>query len=153
MGCIYKTNTIKIKPFSDKKETKIITNITQSNKIYKSDKLKTTTCKTLNYSDIKCTIHPYQSIKKSQNISILALNKIDYSKKLSPKSWASVLNFLSFKELFEAGKVNNLFNTISKNESILKKFFQKRKNKYASENNGVIKKVVLVNIVFYPHKE
>ena len=150
MGCVHKTNTIKIKSYDKKKEVKTISSsISQSNKIYESYKLNTTTFKSLSYTDTKYT--NTHKIKKTQNFSVLSMTKIDYSKKLSSKTWTFVLDFLSFKELFEVGKVNYLFNSISKNENILKKFFKHRKNGHGSDNNSIIKKAVLVNILIYPH--
>ena len=49
--------------------------------------------------------------------------------------WIKILNFLSFNELKEAGKVNKFFNQNVKRKEILVKFFKKRDNEIIEYND------------------
>ena len=66
---------------------------------------------------------------KSESIS----PKSEYSekpkrkqKRISRKSWMNILDYLSFKDLKEIGKVNRKLNSLSKSSEILLKFFKKK---------------------------
>ena len=79
-----------------------------------------------------CTANRTICIKKtikSESIS----PKSEYSekpkrkqKRISRKSWMNILDYLSFKDLKEIGKVNRKLNSLSKSSEILLKFFKKK---------------------------
>ncbi len=85
----------------------------------------------------------YSKIKKNENISIKIIppeiiqkNKILH--KISQNNWLKILNFLSFSDLKELGKVNRIFNYYVKQKEILVKFF--RRTKSTCTDNSSIKK-------------
>ena len=49
--------------------------------------------------------------------------------------WINILNYLTFNELKETGKVNKFFNQTVKRKEILVKFFKKRDNEIIEYND------------------
>ena len=73
------------------------------------------------------------SIMKFYDKSNLIVNsKIE---KISLQMWINILNYLTFNELKEAGKVNKFFNQNVKRKEILVKFFKKRDNEIIEYND------------------
>jgi hypothetical protein len=82
-------------------------------------------------------------IKKKDNLDlkymspyIIPKNKI--IDKITQKNWFQILNFLSFSDLKELGKVNRIFNHYVKQKEILVKFFRRTKSIH-TENSSQIK--------------
>ena len=73
--------------------------------------------------NISFTLKVKNSITSLYEPYFLSKNK---SQKISTQIWINILNFLSFHELRETGKVNKFFNKTVKRKEILVKFFQKR---------------------------
>ena len=73
------------------------------------------------------------SIMKFYDKSNLIVNsKIE---KISLQMWINILNYLTFNELKETGKVNKFFNQNVKRKEILVKFFKKRDNEIIEYND------------------
>ena len=73
------------------------------------------------------------SIMKFYDKSNLIVNsKIE---KISLQMWINILNYLTFNELKETGKVNKFFNQTVKRKEILVKFFKKRDNEIIEYND------------------
>ena len=149
MGCIVKSHNLKVKShfYENVDEGIISANINITKKIHPKmveGSSFNSKVKILPSSSLK----PYKLlIKKTQNFSFVP--KEDYSKKLQSKTWTTVFDFLTFKELYEVGKVNSLFNSITKNGNILKKFFNKNKIYSTDKNknfNKIMNEAILVNI-------
>ncbi len=66
-------------------------------------------------------------LKKLSKVTVETINnerkKID---KITKKNWLRIIDFLQYKELKEVGKINRLFNYLSKDDKILIKFFKKK---------------------------
>ena len=52
--------------------------------------------------------------------------KIIYNNLITKMLWVKVIDFLSYNELKEVGKVNRKFNMLVKNNNVLVKFFKKK---------------------------
>ena len=101
-------------------------------------------------------------IKKKDNLDLkyMSPNIIPKNKiidKITQKNWFQILNFLSFSDLKELGKVNRIFNYYVKQKEILVKFFRRTKStctdnssikKYQNRNSDFNKKT-LQNLIFY----
>ena len=61
--------------------------------------------------------------------------------KISFRMWIKILNFLSFNELKETGKVNKFYNNIVKRKEILIKFFKKRDDEIIERNTKNIENI------------
>ena len=57
--------------------------------------------------------------------------------KITNNKWLKILDFLSYNDLKEVGKVNKFFNNNVKNKDILLKFFQKRKTLYSIDSSNL----------------
>jgi hypothetical protein len=57
--------------------------------------------------------------------------------KITNNKWLKILDFLSYNDLKEVGKVNKFFNNNVKNKDILLKFFQKRKSLHSIESSNL----------------
>ncbi len=82
-------------------------------------------------------------VKKRENLyititppEIIPKNKI--INKISQNNWLKILNYLSFSDLKELGKVNRIFNSYVKHKEILVKFFRRTKS-ISSDNSNKIK--------------
>jgi hypothetical protein len=64
--------------------------------------------------------------------NLIVDNKIE---KISLQMWINILNYLTFNELKETGKVNKFFNQTVKRKEILVKFFKKRDNEIIEYND------------------
>ena len=64
--------------------------------------------------------------------NLIVDNKIE---KISLQMWINILNYLTFNELKETGKVNKFFNQNVKRKEILVKFFKKRDNEIIEYND------------------
>ena len=53
--------------------------------------------------------------------------------------WVKIIDFLSFNEIKEIGKINKTFNRVVKQNEILIKFFKKRNSDYKQNNINFIK--------------
>ena len=62
-------------------------------------------------------------------------------RKISFRMWIKILNFLSFNELKETGKVNKFFNNTVKRKEILIKFFKKRDDEMIERNTKNIENI------------
>lgn len=61
-------------------------------------------------------------------------------KRISRKSWITILDYLYFKELKEIGKVNRKLNSLTKSSEILLKFFKKKFNNILNDSTKIIQK-------------
>ncbi len=52
--------------------------------------------------------------------------------------WVKVIDFLSYNELKEVGKVNRKFNMLVKNNEVLVKFFKKKNTEYDNVIDNII---------------
>ena len=52
--------------------------------------------------------------------------------------WVKVIDFLSYNELKEVGKVNRKFNMLVKNNNVLVKFFKKKNTEYDNIIDNII---------------
>ena len=68
------------------------------------------------------------------NNSPLGVIKKKCNQKLTPQNWLKILQFMSYKDLKELGKVNRMFNHYVKQKEILVKFFRKCKSECTEES-------------------
>lgn len=68
----------------------------------------------------------FKTKKSSHAIPVVA--------RISDSSWMHIADFLKYKELKELGKTNRYFNNMSKNCTILVKFFKKQKYQFTSKS-------------------
>ena len=61
-------------------------------------------------------------------------------KRISRKSWITILDYLYFKELKEIGKVNKKLNSLTKSSEILLKFFKKKCDNILNDSTKIIQK-------------
>ena len=69
-------------------------------------------------------------LNRNDHISFIKNKKrnVDKSIAISEMSWLNVIDYLNYNELKEAGKISQLFNALVKKNSILIKFFKKKKS-------------------------
>ena len=65
-------------------------------------------------------------------------NKIIYNNLITKMLWVKVIDFLSYNELKEVGKVNRKFNMLVKNNNVLVKFFKKKNTEYDNVIDNII---------------
>ena len=68
------------------------------------------------------------------NNSPLLIKKRNFIQKLTPQNWLKIIQFISYKDLKELGKVNRMFNHYVKQKEILVKFFRKCKSECTEES-------------------
>ena len=68
------------------------------------------------------------------NNSNLGIIKNKCNQKLTPQNWLKILQYMSYKDLKELGKVNRMFNHYVKQKEILVKFFRKCKSECTEES-------------------
>ncbi len=83
-----------------------------------------------------CCMKNKKNVRINNNISLnsnlnyhtnyYSYNNQNNINKLSKNNLLKILNFLQFKELREVGKINRLFNYLTKDDRILIKFFKKK---------------------------
>lgn len=61
----------------------------------------------------------------------------DYVYDINERAWKNNISFMSFCDLKEVGKVNKLFNLLSKQDDILIQFFKNR-NRFLHINNSTV---------------
>ena len=86
--------------------------------------LKNKSLNTFNLSMYKNT----QTSNKKEQLSIKQSKNL--INKLSQNKWTNIMDFLTYNELKETGKVCRYFHNICIKKEILTKFFKKRENKY-----------------------
>lgn len=64
--------------------------------------------------------------------------KIIYNNLITKMLWVKVIDFLSYNELKEVGKVNRKFNMLVKNNNVLVKFFKKKNTEYDNVIDNII---------------
>ncbi len=64
--------------------------------------------------------------------------KIIYNNLITKMLWVKVIDFLSYNELKEVGKVNRKFNMLVKNNEVLVKFFKKKNTEYDNVIDNII---------------
>jgi hypothetical protein len=64
--------------------------------------------------------------------------KIIYNNLITKMLWVKVIDFLSYNELKEVGKVNRKFNMLVKNNNVLVKFFKKKNTEYDNIIDNII---------------
>ena len=64
--------------------------------------------------------------------------KIIYNNLITKMLWVKVIDFLSYNELKEVGKVNRKFNMLVKNNNVLVKFFKKKNTEYDNITDNII---------------
>ena len=121
MGCIQQNKSININQYSNNNILikKALNNKKNNNKKYK------------NFNNNLNNIQNYN--KKNLNFEI----EIPIIDKITNNKWLKILDFLSYNDLKEVGKVNKFFNNNVKNKDILLKFFQKRKSLYSIESSNL----------------
>ncbi len=65
--------------------------------------------------------------------------KKNMSRRLTLALWVKIIDYLSFNEIKEIGKINKTFNRVVKQNEILIKFFKKRNSDYKQNNINFIK--------------
>ena len=124
MGCIQQNKSININQYSNNNILikKALNNKKNNNKKYK------------NFNNNLNNIQNYNK-KNIKNLNFeLEIPIID---KITNNKWLKILDFLSYNDLKEVGKVNKFFNNNVKNKDILLKFFQKRKSLYSIESSNL----------------
>jgi hypothetical protein len=121
MGCIQQNKSININQYSNNNILikKALNNKKNNNKKYK------------NFNNNLNNIQNYN--KKNLNFEL----EIPIIDKITNNKWLKILDFLSYNDLKEVGKVNKFFNNNVKNKDILLKFFQKRKSLYSTESSNL----------------
>lgn len=61
--------------------------------------------------------------------------KIIYNNLITKMLWVKVIDFLSYNELKEVGKINRKFNKLVKTNNVLVKFFKKKNSIYSKNVN------------------
>ena len=61
-----------------------------------------------------------------------------YLNSITNMLWVKVIDFLSYNELKEVGKVNRKFNMLVKNNNVLVKFFKKKNTEYDNVIDNII---------------
>jgi hypothetical protein len=62
-----------------------------------------------------------------KNISIMTFNNfLDFQNIINIKNWKKILDYLSYQDLKEVGKVNKKLNSLVKSNEILLKFFKNK---------------------------
>ena len=81
-------------------------------------------------------------ITESDIINLEEINN-KYHKNMSHRLtlglWVKIIDYLSFNEIKEIGKINKTFNRVVKQNEILIKFFKKRNSDYKQNNINFIK--------------
>lgn len=77
------------------------------------------------------------SESKYKKIKSESTKEKDYVYDINEKAWKNIISFMSFCDLKEVGKVNKLFNLLSKQDDILIKFFKNR-NRFLHINNSTV---------------
>ena len=75
------------------------------------------------------------------NNSNLGIIKNKCNQKLTPQNWLKILQFMSYKDLKELGKVNRMFNHYVKQKEILVKFFRRVHSEYTEESSKQIQNI------------
>ena len=121
MGCIQQNKSININQYSNNNILikKALNNKKNNNKKYK------------NFNNNLNNIQIYN--KKNLNFEL----EIPIIDKITNNKWLKILDFLSYNDLKEVGKVNKFFNNNVKNKDILLKFFQKRKTLYSIDSSNL----------------
>ena len=121
MGCIQQNKSININQYSNNNILikKALNNKKNNNKKYK------------NFNNNLNNIQNYN--KKNLNFEL----EIPIIDKITNNKWLKILDFLSYNDLKEVGKVNKFFNNNVKNKDILLKFFQKRKTLYSIDSSNL----------------
>lgn len=83
---------------------------------------------------VKTSIESDAKYKKIKSESTKGKN---YVNDINEKAWKNIISFMSFCDLKEVGKVNKLFNLLSKQDDILIKFFKNR-NRFLHINNSTV---------------
>ena len=121
MGCIQQNKSININQYSNNNILikKALNNKKNNNKKYK------------NFNNNLNNIQNYN--KKNLNFEL----EIPIIDKITNNKWLKILDFLSYNDLKEVGKLNKFFNNNVKNKDILLKFFQKRKSLHSIESSNL----------------
>ena len=75
------------------------------------------------------------------NNSPLLIIKSKFIQKLTPQNWLKIIQFISYKDLKELGKVNRMFNHYVKQKEILVKFFRRVHSEYTEESSKQIQNI------------
>ena len=75
------------------------------------------------------------------NNSPLLIKKSNFIQKLTPQNWLKIIQFISYKDLKELGKVNRMFNHYVKQKEILVKFFRRVHSEYTEESSKQIQNI------------
>ena len=75
------------------------------------------------------------------NNSPLLIKKRNFIQKLTPQNWLKIIQFISYKDLKELGKVNRMFNHYVKQKEILVKFFRRVHSEYTEESSKQIQNI------------
>ena len=75
------------------------------------------------------------------NNSNLGIIKNKCNQKLTSQNWLKILQFMSYKDLKEVGKVNRMFNHYVKQKEILVKFFRRVHSEYTEESSKQIQNI------------
>ncbi len=75
------------------------------------------------------------------NNSPLLIIKSKIIQKLTPQNWLKIIQFISYKDLKELGKVNRMFNHYVKQKEILVKFFRRVHSEYTEESSKQIQNI------------
>ena len=75
------------------------------------------------------------------NNSPLLIKKRNFIQKLTPQNWLKIIQFISYKDLKELGKVNRMFNHYVKQKEILVKFFRRVHSEYPEESSKQIQNI------------
>ena len=121
MGCIQQNKSININQYSN---NNILIKTALNNKKNNNKKYK-------NFNNNLNNIQNYN--KKNLNFEL----EIPIIDKITNNKWLKILDFLSYNDLKEVGKVNKFFNNNVKNKDILLKFFQKRKSLHSIESSNL----------------
>ena len=75
------------------------------------------------------------------NNSPLLIKKRNFIQKLTPQNRLKIIQFISYKDLKELGKVNRMFNHYVKQKEILVKFFRRVHSEYTEESSKQIQNI------------
>ncbi len=75
------------------------------------------------------------------NNSPLLIIKSKFIQKLTPQNWLKIIQFISYKDLKELGKVNRMFNHYVQQKEILVKFFRRVHSEYTEESSKQIQNI------------
>ena len=78
----------------------------------------------------------FSVVRNSINTSSYNI-KYDYNKSITNMLWVKVIDYLSYNDLKEVGKINRKFNMLVRTNNVLVKFFKKKTSIYSRKSNIV----------------